>query len=201
MELAAKKRHKPIKIIGNCLFGLIVLALVAYILLSVIAPELSARLFGFQMYTVVTDSMEPGIPVGSLVVSKTLGEGESPQPGEIISFGTTLNGEPATVTHYFREAREENGRIRYMTQGENAPGYDDYAVYRENIQGTYLFHVPFLGKISQFLRSPMALVMLCTDGAILILGWFVMRIVDKKVDGEPPEDSQQDATKALPPQA
>ena len=60
--------------------------------------------------------MEPTIPTHSLVLVKTLKEGEEPKLNSIISFHANRFGENIVLTHYFREnALDENGRKLYLS--------------------------------------------------------------------------------------
>ena len=159
--------RKFIRFTGNFIFGLFALALLAYIVSMRFLPERLKDIVGYQTFVILTDSMEPTIPVGSLVVSKNEEENQEISPDTIISFHVDRLGDDVIFTHYFKKKEvDESGKERYYTQAENADRYDDYKTYREDILGTYMFHIPYAGKVVQFLQSPFALLEL---GIILII--------------------------------
>ena len=87
--------------------------------------------------------MEPTIPVGSLVIDRCLDDEDEIKENTIISFNVDRLGDDVIFTHYFKKKEvDESGKERYYTQAENADRYDDYKTYREDILGTYMFHIP-----------------------------------------------------------
>ena len=135
---------KLIKKIPNIL--LVVLAL--YFVLIKMYPERVKTFLGYQTFVILTDSMEPVIPTGSAVLVKNLKDDEEPKEGDIVSFRVDRLGEDAVFTHYYRGTEtEEDGSIRYLTQGATAERPDDYITHRQDIIGTYVFHIPYAGRI------------------------------------------------------
>lgn len=138
--------------------------LIIFLFVIISTRLLRINFIGYQIYTVLTDSMEPTIPTYSLVLSKTISEEVEIEPNTIITFHADRFGEDILLTHYFRKTQEEDGVTYYRTQPEgkdiNDEGtYDNYETTREDIVGRYVFHVPYLGKIFLFLKSPFGFVM------------------------------------------
>lgn len=119
---------------------------------------------GYQFYTVLTDSMEPTIPTYSLVLSKSISEETALEPNTIVTFHADRFGEDILLTHYFRKTQEKDGVTYYRTQPEgkdikDEKTYDNYETTRDDIVGTYVFHIPYVGKIILFLKSPFGFIM------------------------------------------
>lgn len=172
---------KIVKFAGNFIFAFIAVVLLAYIIGMRFFPEQLKNIVGYQTFVILTDSMEPTIPVGSLVVSKDVEEGEDIPPDTIISFHVDRLGDDVIFTHYFKKKEaDETGKERYYTQAENADRYDDYKTYREDILGTYIFHIPYAGKIVQFLQSPFALIELGLILIILIIYYLLWNKFDRE---------------------
>lgn len=170
---------KALKILLNSLFGLLVFLAAAYSVCMRLWPEQTTALVGYRFYTVVTGSMEPTIPTTSVVLTRCLRPGEEPVPGQILTFNADRLGEEIVLTHYLREVKpDETGRLRYYTQGENADRYDDYATYRGDLIGTYVFHIPYLAKIENFLVSSHALSMFVIIGLILAVYKLMLKNMD-----------------------
>lgn len=168
----------------NFIFGVIVLVLVTYILGMRFFPDQLKKYVGYQTFVILTDSMEPTIPVGSLVISKNIKDAEDISENTIISFRVDRFGDDTVFTHYFKKRElDETGRVRYFTVAENASRYDDYVTYEEDILGTYVVHIPYIGKLVMFLQSPFALIEL---GIILFI-MLLNRILWDKFDREEKE--------------
>lgn len=127
----------------------------------------------------------------SLVVVKDLGKKEELSQGEIISFYVGRLGDKIVFTHYFEKKEiDETGKERYYTKAENADRYDDYVTYREDILGTYVYHIPYAGKVVRFLQSPFALL----EFGLICIFLIIYHILWNKFDRE--EKAMQEAQAA-----
>lgn len=134
----------------------IVFSIVFIILALIFCFAASTGKLPYRLYVVITNSMEPVIPPGSLVLSKTVNSKTDLKPEDIITFHADLLGDDIILTHYLKEIKlDETGKERYYTQGNNADSYDDFTTYRSNIVGTYVYHIPYVGSVIQFLKSPL----------------------------------------------
>ena len=98
---------------------------------------------GINAYVVVSGSMEPAIPTGSLCfVDKTK---RQPEPGEIVAFqrGQIL------VTH--RVIAAESGV--YRTKGDNNSLPDPAPALQEEILGKTIFWIPKVGYAVAFFQT------------------------------------------------
>lgn len=182
---------KILKILPNVLL----IILVAYIVLMKICPEKINKFLGYQTFVILTDSMEPVIPTGSAVLVKNLKDDEEPKKGDIVSFRVDRLGEDAVFTHYYRGTEtEEDGSIRYLTQGATAERPDDYITHRQDIIGTYVFHIPYAGRIVLFLKSPFALIEL---GIIMII-MIIYQLLWDKFDKEEQAEKEKQETEQKP---
>lgn len=102
------------------------------------------RLFGFTQYVVVSGSMEPAIPVGSLVFSKATEPSEL-EKGDVIVFYTEMHND-TPVTHRVVENHVADREI--ITKGDANAGKDLNPVIYENVIGKVALHVPRLGYIA-----------------------------------------------------
>lgn len=172
---------KVLKVIGNLITGILIAGLLAYIAAVHFFPEQLKERLGYQTFVILTDSMEPTIPVDSLVVVRNLGDEEEIKENEIISFRVDRLGDDVIFTHYFKKKEiDETGKERYYTIAENADRYDDYVTYREDILGTYQFHIPYAGKLVRFLQSPFALLEL----GLICIFLIIYHILWNKFDNE-----------------
>lgn len=140
----------------------LILILILYTVLMVVQPKKMSQFVRYQFYTVLTDSMEPRIPTYSLVCVKKFRENEEVQlkPQQIITFHAVRLGVPIMITHHFNKIeKDKQGNTIYRTNAEGKEGFDVYDTKRENLIGTYVFHVPYLGKFILFLKSRVAYIL------------------------------------------
>ena len=99
---------------------------------------LGMRLFGIQTFHVVSGSMVPTIPIGSMIVVNT--NDRSPEVGVIITY---LVGTETTIVH--RVIGKVNGC--YILKGDHNPLADPSPVEPEQVTGTCMFHIPVIGSL------------------------------------------------------
>lgn len=160
------------KWILNIMVLLVVIALAAYTFCMSRYPEETAQLTGYRLYTVLTDSMEPRIPTFSLVCTKVLDKEESLhlKKGDIITFHADRFGKEILITHHFNSLDKDfQGNTIYRTNAEGKDNLDMYKTLRKDIVGTYVFHIPFVGKIFLFLKSKFGLILFGELAAIWLL--------------------------------
>ena len=113
------------------------------ILILVIAscvPLTLPRLFGYEIYEVVSGSMEPEIPVGSVVYVAAVEPGDI-QENDIIAFrsGQTI------ITHRVVTNRRLDGE--FITKGDANEQEDMNSVPYENLIGRVEHHFPVVGRL------------------------------------------------------
>ena len=103
-------------------------------------PLTLPRLLGYEIFAVVSGSMEPALPAGSLVYVKRA-DPTAVTPGQIIAF----RDEGETVTHRVVENRTAEGS--FITRGDANETDDLFPVSYWNLIGLMRFHVPALGTL------------------------------------------------------
>ena len=156
------------RVVRTVVFLTLAALLIGFIVLNRVAPDLAGKWFPYRLYTVVTDSMVPTIPVNSLVVIKNIAPDQELVPGTIVTFKANRFGTPIVLTHYLDSVEEYEGQARYRTHAEGTDYKDDYVTLRGDLLGTYVTHIAGLGKLFLFLTSTYALVMYAVIAVILI---------------------------------
>ena len=110
---------------------------------------------------VFTGSMEPTVPVGSIVIIKPT-DPNTLQKGEIICF--KLSG-PTSITHRITNITNEG----FITKGDANEDPDQWIVKKENVIGKAIFTIPFIGYIGYFVRTPIGFILLIIIPASLII--------------------------------
>ena len=140
--MSPKKRHKGGKVLPalcNLLGILILLAIIASGLMLVL-PQWR----GYDVYHVVSGSMAPEIPIGSIVYVHPIAP-EDVQSGEIIAFWSPND---AVITH--RVVKNFIIEGEFSTKGDANPSEDGDRTRYEKLIGVVKYHYPFLGELLSF---------------------------------------------------
>lgn len=127
---------------------IVLLVALAALALVVVVP----RLAGATSYTVLTGSMQPGMPPGTLVVVK-------PAPADEIGVGTVItyqlqSDRPTVVTHrVISQALDDAGEPVFQTRGDANTAPDRAWVRPVQIRGERWYAVPYLGYVSNLLTG------------------------------------------------
>ena len=123
-------------------------------------------LTGFSTMAVISGSMEPGIPVGSVIVIKE-SEPEKLKQGDVITYALAGQMEGKNVTHRITQIDTSNRLV--TTKGDANNSEDIQQVPFERIIGKKVFHVPLLGYISMYIKTPLGIAVICGIIFIMIL--------------------------------
>jgi len=118
---------------------------------------------------VYTGSMEPAIPVGSVVVIKPV-DPETLREGDIICFQLS---ESTSVTHRIINVTDEG----FKTKGDANEDPDQGIVKKENIIGKVIFTIPFIGYLGYFVRTPLGFILLIILPVSIIIIMEIRNIV------------------------
>lgn len=124
---------------------LVVCTLLCFVVVIRTALNQDASLFGYRLFYVVSGSMEPTLPVNSLLIVKAR---DSYEVGEIITFyakDAAISGHPNTHRIIAKDA--QSGGVRYVTQGDANPGPDPDTVTHAEIIGKVCFHLETTGVV------------------------------------------------------
>lgn len=125
---------------------------------KLIVHDETAGILGYNYKTVLTGSMEPAIPVGSIVITK---EQSSYEIEDIISF----QEKGSVITHRIISIDRE----RYITKGDANNVADTEEVQQKQILGKVILTIPLLGYLVMWLMSPVGIISL-----FIIIGiWYI----------------------------
>ena len=126
------------KIISFLSYSLIVFSLLILVLHFV---------FGFQYVVILTDSMEPHIHPGDLVITKPVDPNDI-HLGDVVLFRVTIGNSTYRILHrIIYQGIDEEGRIYYFTKGDNRDSRDPWVVYPDQIIGKAVLVIPKVGII------------------------------------------------------
>ena len=159
-----KTRKSPVAAICSTL-GTTLLILLIAICLPLTAP----KAFHYHIYTVISGSMEPAIPTGSLVYIKEMEPADIKEDDVIAFYGA--KDAASIITHRVVENRVLMGE--FITKGDANAKEDMNPVSYENFIGKVAYSIPKVGNI--------ALVLTGTYGKIMaagaILGAIILHVI------------------------
>ncbi len=137
---------------------LIVLFLIAIFLIIYILSSQVARSKGeypyFNLYTIVSPSMEPNIKVYDVILVKRVKNESDLKIGDVITFHTNVyNTGGYTVTHRIYDIIKAEDGTKYITKGDNNQRPDDGEISFKDIVGKEQFKIAGLGRIQFFVSS------------------------------------------------
>lgn len=150
-EDSIRKRKKRANTFGKILYIILIILIYNLVLvgISFISKHDFNGFFGYKAYNITTNSMEPNINIGDIIIVKNVKKEDSLKTGDIISF--RKNGE--IITHRIIDIIETNGEKRYITKGDNNNIPDLEKLSFSQIEGIKVISIPYLGRIVEFLEN------------------------------------------------
>ena len=177
---------KAIKKLWNAITTVLVILVVIGALLLV-----GVRLIGFNVFTVLSGSMEPTYHTGSVIYVKDVDYREL-EPGDVITF---MLSEDTVATHRIVEVipdEEDPTVLRYRTKGDANEAEDGGLVHYKNVIGTPVFTIPYLGYVAAYIQQPPGMYVAISCGALLIMLTFLPDLFAKE---EEPKESKKKSKK------
>ena len=166
---------------STCFVGLFVLCAVFL---------MGSRLLGYQVFNVISGSMEPTYSVGDLIYVKDVNPYEI-EVGTPITF--VLNENLVVATHRVVEVDEENQH--FYTKGDANDTADSSPVHFNNVIGVPQFSIPLLGYVSDFIQNPPGMYITVAVGFLLILIVFLPDFFRKKKEKDEVIEEKETETK------
>jgi len=147
-----KNLEKGINIFINIVFYVSLIALVFWA-------------FGVRYYNVLSASMEPTIPVGSLIVVWPTSF-DNVKDGDVV---TAQLNTGILLTH--RAVEVDHDQRHIITKGDNNATRDAQPIRADQVVGTVAFHIPMLGGAIDFIKSTAGITLI----ASVIIAWVVLK--------------------------
>ena len=161
---------------GSMMSILLVTAMVALAVLLV-----GVRVVGLTPYTVLSGSMEPAYKVGSLIYVRAIDEDEI-RVDTPLTF--RISGGAMLATHRVVDITERDGEVLYTTKGD-ANDVPDPPIRYEDVVGSPVFSIPYLGYFSNWLQSGAGAIAGIALAAMLLLSALLAELLPKKEPTQP----------------
>jgi signal peptidase len=165
------KARRIANVLGNLLFVLVLL-----IGLAVVFSLLPIK-NNYKLYTVMSGSMEPKIPVGGLVAVRPV---QQYVIGDVITY--TVPGSREKTTHRIYAINSDENGSSYTTKGDANSDPDGTPVYPNQIIGKQFVVVPLLGYVINYVKTPVGLVLIIIIPSAIIVYEEIKKIIREAQD-------------------
>jgi signal peptidase I len=155
--------------LGTALSAAVLMLVLGLAVITIVLPAL----VGGRPLTVLTQSMEPGLPPGTLLVIR-------PTPAQDVRVGDVLtyqieSGKPDVVSHRVTsKTLGTDGSVTFTTKGDNND-VEDPPVQAVQVVGTLWYSVPLLGWVNNVFNGDLRakIVPFIVGALFLYAGWQV----------------------------
>lgn len=157
------------------------LATLAVVVVAICAVVLvGLRLVGFRTFTVMSGSMEPNYPVGSMLYVRPV-DYHTLKVGDVISY--VANDDKVVVTHRIAEivVDENDANVwRFRTKGDANESPDANLVHYKNVIGTPTIVLPYIGYVARNIQQPPGIYITLVVGTLLLAWTFLPGTLEER---------------------
>ncbi|MFY9801295.1 MAG: signal peptidase I [Methanoregula sp.] len=150
-----------LKSVGRIAAILLLLFIISGSLFTIISP-----FFGWRGEVVISGSMEPAIQTGSVVIVHPIVP-DTIQKGDIIMYYSP--DRTSLITHRVVDVKSEP-TLRFITRGDANNNSDINPVVPGQIVGIVAFTIPYLGLLTQFIKTPLGFTLFFLVPAVILIG-------------------------------
>lgn len=170
-------KNKKVLLPFKILLFLLIVAFSLYIIGNIFFPSIAIKVFQFRTYIIVSDSMDPTIERGDIIIIRNT-DLSTLEANDIISFyvDADLNGKEEVVTHYLYSIEiNDEGDREYKTIRENSETPDSWVLDDSEIIGKYISKIPKIGKIFLFVQSSIGRFVVINNALIIIMIIYLLK--------------------------
>ena len=149
------------------MFVILIITILASAVLFANNNSNEKSIFGYRFYNVLTPSMTPTIPVGSMVFVKMV-DADELEVEDIITYSTSRDGK-IVVTHRINDIKKEQNQISFITKGDANKVTDLNPVAESQIIGKVTLVIPYLGNVMAYIQRRIGLVIISIIALIVII--------------------------------
>ncbi|TFJ94591.1 signal peptidase I SipW [Lentibacillus salicampi] len=186
-------KKKLLNWINNIATTILFAALIGmlFVVVSAKASGGEPEIFGYQLKTVLSGSMEPDIQTGSIIAVKPGGDMTRFQKDDVITY---MEEEGKLITHRVVEVMNNGEHVMYRTKGDNNDAPDLTPVLSENVMAEYTgFTIPYLGYLVSMSQSQNGAFLLLVPGLLLLCySGFIIWKAFKEIEPDKSREQHQD---------
>ncbi len=164
VSAATVKVRRIVRAVGTAISAGLLIIVCGLLVVTVGVPIAT----GSDTYAVLTRSMEPGLPPGTLLVVRPTAAADL-HIGDVVTY-QLYSGKPDVVTHRIvRVEASSDGTRRYVTRGDANAVVDASPVRAEQVRGRVWYAVPGIGWLAIVKNGTSLQPWLVGVGALLVL--------------------------------
>lgn len=139
-----------------------------------------------QSYVVMSESMSPAIPLGSIVLVEERASPAAYEEGDVITFRT--GDDPVPTTHRIHSVQETDDGRAFVTKGDANEDPDSSPISSDQVVGEVTLTIPYAGQVILFANSEYGFYTLIALPLFLLLLDTAWRIVTARTGDEAASD-------------
>ncbi|MUV38595.1 Signal peptidase I [Lentibacillus sp. JNUCC-1] len=163
------KKRKVMKWVNNIVTTVLFVLLIS-VATMVMVTKISGgepEMFGYQLKTVLSGSMEPGIQTGSIIAVKPGGDMTRFKANDVITF---QEEDGKLITHRITEVQNSGDHVMYRTKGDNNNAEDSSPVLSGNVVAEYTgFTVPYVGYLVNAIQTKNGAFFMLIPGILMLI--------------------------------
>ncbi len=194
-KIKKMKQNKILKVIGNIIYGLLVLFVVLLLLVVVLQrfSNNTITLGGFRIFNIATESMVPVYDVGDVIIDKKVDPKDLKAGDDISYLGKERDFAGKIVTHRIESIeKQEDGTYKIITKGV-ANAFADPEITDSQVQGKVIYKFITLSFISKIIRKSLVMMYVLIFIPIGIIIFINLKnFFSRNKDQEDDDDSKDD---------
>ncbi|WP_323749079.1 signal peptidase I [Curtobacterium sp. VKM Ac-2884] len=179
MTRAAARPERAERSGGRAVVHAVVLGLSTGLLLLVAALAVVLivipKATGSMPLTVLTQSMEPTLPPGTLLVVRPTAVDDI-EVGDVVTY-QIVSGQPAVISHrVVSVSSSSNGARTFVLKGDNNAKTDPRPVTAAQIRGVVWYSIPEVGVVNQLVNGSRSWLIPAVAGVLLAYGGVMITI-------------------------
>lgn len=146
-DVVAGRGRAALHFLGMVLSATLLMAVLGLFGAVIVVP----KIVGTTPLTVLTSSMEPGLPPGTLIILQPV-EPDALEIGDVATY-QIRSGEPGVVTHRVTAVNLSDQGRTYQFTGDNNSVADEEAIRPEQIQGKLWYSIPYIGYLNNLVHG------------------------------------------------
>ncbi len=155
---------------------LVLLAIILTVITSLVVARVVPAITGGPVYVVGGGSMEPTIPIGSVVVDVPVTPSDI-TAGSVVSI--EVGPQRAVFTHRIERTVDRDGTLWIQTRGDANPTSDPSIIPATDITGRAAFWIPLLGYPIQLMSSLAGVAFLLSVGLVTLIGAWLLESLEE----------------------
>lgn len=157
-------------LLGETIFGLILILVIIVSVFPLIPPFKNY----YHSRTVLTGSMEPKIPKGSVVINQWADQ-KNFSIGDVITYQHPADKKIIYITHRIVKIDKTGLLWKFETKGDVNPAADFGLVTQAGIEGKVILMIPLIGYLIELFKTPVGFILLV---ALPLLIFIIQQIRD-----------------------